>query len=147
MRNFNEAHDKYHAELSDESAIRDSIEYFESVKRIETAVFQSFDAWLQSAPCKLQEELNVRCWLPAVFIRRFYQQYWFYQIGLSQSSTASNARLRESAKKATLSVEVAALKTRQNIQLEELLLKQKKENFELETELAKAEAEERVYKG
>ena len=61
MRNFNEAHDKYYAELSDESAIRDSIEYFESVKRIGTAVFQSFDAWLQSAPCKLQEELNVRC--------------------------------------------------------------------------------------
>ena len=31
MSNFNEAHDKYHAELIDESAIRDSIEYFESV--------------------------------------------------------------------------------------------------------------------
>ena len=60
---------------------------------------------------------------------------------LSQSSTASSARLRASAKKAALSVEAVALKTRQNIHS----LKQKKENFELETELAKAKAEEKVY--
>ena len=55
MGNFNKAHDKYHAELIDESAIRDSIEYFESLKRVGTTVFQSFDAWLQSAEFKLQE--------------------------------------------------------------------------------------------
>ena len=42
-------------------------------------------------------------------------------------------------------MDAAALKTRQDIQLEELLLKQKKDNFELETELAKAEEEEKVY--
>ena len=47
MRNFNEAHDKYHTELIDESAIRDSIEYFESVKHVGTSMFKSFDAWLQ----------------------------------------------------------------------------------------------------
>ena len=47
IRNFNEAHDKYHAELIDESAIQESIEYFESVKRVGTSVFKSFDAWLQ----------------------------------------------------------------------------------------------------
>ena len=63
----------------------------------------------------------------------------------SQSSTASTVRLRASAKKAALPVDAAALKTRQDIQLEELLLKQKKDNFELETELAKAEEEEKVY--
>ena len=40
-------------------------------------------------------------------------------------------------------MEAAALKTGQDIQLEELLLKQK-EDFQLETELAKAEAEEKV---
>lgn len=65
--------------------------------------------------------------------------------GLSRSSTASSARLRASAKKAALSVEAAALKKQQNIQMEELLLKQRKENLILETELAKAEAEEKAY--
>ena len=33
--------------------------YFESVKRMGTAVFQSFDSWLQSAQFKLQEELDL----------------------------------------------------------------------------------------
>ena len=47
IRNFNEAHDKYHAELIDESAIQESIEYFESVKRVGTSVFKSFVGWLQ----------------------------------------------------------------------------------------------------
>ena len=159
MRNFNEAHDKYHAELTNESAIRDSIEYFESVKCMGTAVFQSFDAWLQSAQFKLQEELD-----PAISLHpedsisnigstksksaassRRRKSKSSASSSLSQSSTPSSARLRASAKKAALSVEAAALKTRQNIPLEELLLKQKKENFELETELAKAKAEERVY--
>ena len=58
---------------------------------------------------------------------------------LSRSSTASSARLRASAKKAALLVEWG---TGQDIQLQELLLTQKKENFELETVLAKAETEE-----
>ena len=59
LRNFNEAHDKYHAELTDESAIRDSIECFESMRHIGTAVFQSFDTCLRSAQSKLQEKLDL----------------------------------------------------------------------------------------
>ena len=159
MRHFNEAHDKYHAELTDESAIRDSIEYFESVKRMGIAVFQSFDVWLQSAQFKLQEELDLAISLhpedsisnisstksKSAASSRRRKSKSSASSSLSQSSTASSAGLRASAKKAALSVEVAALKTRQDIQLEELLLKQKKENFELETKLAKADAEERVY--
>ena len=159
IRHFNEAHDKYHAELTDESAIRDSIEYFESVKRMGTAVFQSFDVWLQSAQFKLQEELDLAISLhpedsisnisstksKSAASSRRRKSKSSASSSLSQSSTASSAGLRASAKKAALSVEVAALKTRQDIQLEELLLKQKKENFELETKLAKADAEERVY--
>ena len=64
---------------------------------------------------------------------------------LSQSNTASSARLRASAKKAALTFEASALRTQQDIQLQELFLKQKKENFKLETELAKAKVEEKVY--
>ena len=42
-------------------------------------------------------------------------------------------------------MEVSKLKERQTIQKEELLLQQKKEKLRIETELAKAVAEERVY--
>ena len=160
MSNFNEAHDKYHTELIDESAIRDSIEYFESVKRVGTSVFKSFDAWLQSAEFKLHGELDLAISLhpedpisnigsvnsrSAASSRRHKSVKSSASSCLSRSSTASSARLRASAKKTTLSVEASALRTRQDIQLQELLLKQKKEIFELETELAKAEAEEKVH--
>ncbi|PFX14233.1 hypothetical protein AWC38_SpisGene21625 [Stylophora pistillata] len=157
MRNFYEAHDKYHAELIDGSAIPDSIEYFESVKRVGTAVFQSFYTWSQSAEFKLQEELDLAISLhpkdsisnigsvnskSAVSSRRPKTKSTVSST-ISRLSTASSARLRACAKKAALSVEASAVRTRQDIQLQELLLKQKKENFELETELAKAETEEK----
>ena len=88
MRNFNEAHDKYHAELSDESAIRDSIKYVESVKRIGTAVFQSFNAWLPSAQCKLQEELDLASSL--------HPKDSISNIGSIKSKSAASSRRRKS---------------------------------------------------
>ncbi|PFX28559.1 hypothetical protein AWC38_SpisGene6728 [Stylophora pistillata] len=120
-------------------------------------VFQSFDAWLQSVAFKLQEELDLSISLhPEDSISNISSVNSKSAVGsrrrksksnasssISRSSTASSARLRASAKKAALSVEASALRTRQDIQLQELLLKQKKENFELETELAKTEAEEK----
>lgn len=57
-RNFDEAHVKYH-ELIDDSAIQESTEYFESVKRTGNALVKKFDAWLQSVKFKLQEELDL----------------------------------------------------------------------------------------
>ena len=156
LKNFNEAHDKYHAELIDDGAIQDSIEYFESVKRMGTALIQTFDVWLKSVEFKLQEELDLAIRLrpkdsisnvgsinPNASLTSIKSKS--KSTISSRSSTASSARLRASAKKATLSVEAAALKKQQDIQMEELLLKQRKENLKLETELAKAEAEKKVY--
>ena len=131
MRNFNEAHDKYHAELIDESAIRDSTEYFESVKRVGTSVFKSFDAWLQSAEFKLQGEFDLAISLhpedsisnlgsvnskSAASSRGHKSVKSSASSRLSRSSTTSCARLRASAKKTALSVEASALRTRQDIQ-------------------------------
>ena len=159
LRNFKEAHDKYHVELIDATAVQESIEYFESVKRMGTALIQTFDVWLQSVEFKLQEKLDLAISLhpedsisnigsinsnTTVNSRRSKSKT-FASSRLSRSSTSSSARLKASAKKAALSVEAAALKKRQDIQMEELLLQQRKENLRLETELTKAEAEEKVY--
>ena len=88
MRNFNEAHNKYHVELSDESAIRDSIKYVESVKRIGTAVFQSFNAWLPSPQCKLQEELDLASSL--------HPKDSISNLGSIKSNSAASSRRRKS---------------------------------------------------
>ena len=128
LKTFNEAHDKYHAELIDDSAIQDSIEYFESVKRMGTALIQTFDVWLKSVEFKLQEELDLAISLrpedsisnvgsinPNASLTSIKSKSKC--TSSSRSSTASSARLRASAKKATLSVEAATLKKRQDIQM------------------------------
>ena len=141
MRNFNEAHDRYHAEFIDESAIRDLIDYFESVKRAGTSVFKSFDVWLQSAQFKLEGELDLAISLhpedsisnigsvnskSAASSRRSKSVKSSATSSLSRSSTASCARLRASAKKDGFPVEASAMRRRQDIQLQELLLQQKR---------------------
>ena len=145
--------------LIDDNDIQDSIEYFRTVKHMGAAVMQTFDMWLKSVELKLQGELDLAiCLHPEDSISNIGSVNSNVSLAsgrsksksvsssrLSRSSTASSARLKASAKKAALSVEAAALKKRQDMQLEELLLKQRKENLKIEVELAKAEAEERVY--
>ena len=129
------------------------------MKRRGTALIQTFDVWLQSVEFKLQEKLDLAINLHPVdsisniasinsnttVNSRRSKPKTVASSRLSRSSTSSSARLKASAKKAVLSVKAAALKKRQDTQMEELLLQQRKENLRLETELAKAEAEEKVY--
>ena len=119
---------------------------------------QTFHTWLKSVELKLQEELDLSISLhPEDSISNIgsvnsndslasgrSKSKSVSSSRFSWSSTALNAWLKASAKKAALSVEAAALKKRQDMQMEELLLKQTKENLAIEVELAKAEAEERV---
>ena len=56
-----------------------------------------------------------------------------------------STRLKISAIKAALAADISKLQERQAIQKEELLLQQKNEKLRIETELAKAVAEESVY--
>ena len=143
IRNFYEAQDKYHAVLIDDNDIQDSIEYFRSVKHMGTAVNQTFEVWFILVKLKLQEELALAISLhPEDFISNIGSVNLNVSVAsgrcksksvscsrLSCSSTASTARLNASAKKAPLSVEAAELKKRQDMQIEELLLKQRKENL------------------
>ena len=63
----------------------------------------------------------------------------------SSLSSAVSARLKISATKAALAADISKLQERQAIQKEELLLQQKKEKLRIETELAKAVADESVH--
>lgn len=61
------------------------------------------------------------------------------------SSCISAARARAAAKKAVLEAQAASFKRRQALQEEQLRLQQLSEELELQTELAKANAEEHTY--
>ena len=63
----------------------------------------------------------------------------------SNASSVSSARAKAAAKRAVLEAEAANLESFQAIQKEELSLQQRKKAFELTTEIAKAQAEEKAY--
>ena len=154
MRDFNFAHNKYHAELVNEADILDSNEYFASVQRMVSETIGEMDQSLQSAQSRIEDELagsislrpedsisNVEAGSP----RKVNKSKSVASSSSWRVSSAVNSRLKTSARKAALAAEVSKLQERQAIKKEELLLQQKKEKLRIETELAKAVAEESVY--
>ena len=62
----------------------------------------------------------------------------------SRRSSVSSARIAAAAKRASLTAEASMLREQQALQQEELRLQQRKQELALETEIAKAKAEERA---
>ena len=161
VKTFNEVHDRYHAELRDENAIRDSNEYFGAVDDMVRDIIGEIDLWLQSAQVKLQEKIDFSIGLhPEDSVSNIgtvksnvsetshvSKSKSVTSSRLSRASSSVSARLKASAKKAALEVEAATLKERQALQREELMLQQRKDSIKIRTELAKAAAQERVCDG
>ena len=154
MRDFNCAHNKYHAELVNETDILDSNEYFASVHCMVSETVGEMDQWLRSAQSRIEDEVAVSISLrpedsisnvEAGSSRKANKSKSVASSSPSRVSSAVSARLKVSAKKTALVVEVSKLQERQAIQKEELLLQQKKEKLRIETDLAKAVSEKSVY--
>ena len=154
LRDFSFANNKYHAKLVNEADILDCNEYFTSVQRMVSETIGEMDQWLQSAQSRIEDELAVSISLrpedsisnvEAGSPRKVNKLKSVASSSSSRVSSAVSSRLKISAGKAALAAEVSKLQERQAIQKEELLLQQKKEKLRIETELAKAVAEESVY--
>ena len=59
LRDFNFAHNKYHAKLVNEADILDSNKYFASVQRMVSETIGEMDQRLQSAQSRIEDELAV----------------------------------------------------------------------------------------
>ena len=154
LRDFSFANNKYHAKLVNEADILDFNEYFASVQRMVSETIGEMDQWLQSAQSRIEDELAVSISLrpedsisnvEAGAPRKVNKSKSVASSSSSRVSSAVSSRLKISARKSALAAEVSKLQERQAIQKEELLLQQKKEKLRIETELAKAVAEESVY--
>ena len=137
-----------------EADILDCNEYFASVQRMVSETIGEMDQWPQSAQSRIEDELAVSISLrpedsisnvEAGSLRKVNKSKSVASSSSSRVSSAVSSRLKISARKAALAAEVSKLQERQAIQKEELLLQQKKEKLRIETELAKAVAEENVY--
>ena len=169
---FRSAHANYHALLSDEEDILDSQDYYESeCKRIDD--FQlTIEQWIakaSSGPCEnavsvvhpedsvsnVGSRSRARSRASLASLRK--------STGGSSARYVQSPRLVAAAKRAALSAEAASLHKQQALQEEELRLKQeetkrqqlheearlrldqRKRELDLETKIAKVEAEERTY--
>ncbi|CAB3981354.1 PREDICTED: uncharacterized protein LOC107342904, partial [Paramuricea clavata] len=149
LEKFRTAHDAFHDNLQDEDDILESNDYYEAVierfSDLKERATQKLCLWKQD-----NVELDIR---PEDSVsnagsRAGSESQVTSMSKLSKRSSNSSvsvSRARASAKKAILEAQSASLAKRQALQEEQLRLQQKADQLDLETELAKAQAEERAY--
>ena len=143
MERFQKKHSDFHSLLLDGAERQSSEEYFEDVEEKYLHIMDKIKNYKQSVERKLAstEILLGESAGGAGSLRSS-------RSGRSRRSSVSSARVKAAAKKAVLQAEMAALDKQTQLEEEEMrltiLLKQKKEKLRLETEMAKAHAEETV---
>ena len=144
MERFRKKHSDFHSLLLDGAKRQSSEEYFEDVEEKYLHIMDKIKNYEQSVERKLAstEILLGESAGGAGSFRSSRSER------SSHRSSVSSARVKAAAKKAVLQAEMAALDKQTQLEEEEMrltiLLKQKKEKLRLETEMAKAHAEETV---
>ncbi|CAB3981723.1 PREDICTED: uncharacterized protein LOC107351089, partial [Paramuricea clavata] len=159
-RKFFLAHKNYHSKLTDEDDLAECIAYYEAEVRRTSAFEDKITAWLHDNVQKLNDGNDLLNEIkPSDSVSNVGTDYVSKtsrksksirsEVSLlsSRSSKGSvvSAKAAAAARKAVLKEEALRLHKRQEIQKQEFLLKQQKEELELETKIAQAAAEERTY--
>ena len=153
FKDFTTAHATYHNCLEDECDIDESNEYYNAVEQSKVQIVADVARWIPSPKLPGQdfprENLEIPDDVtPVDSISNVGSRAGSRLSCRSKGSTASSvssARAKAAAKRAALEAEAANLKSFQAIQKEELCLQQRKQALQLNTEIAKAQAEELAY--
>ena len=151
---FKAAHQAYHNQLDDRNEIEDSLEYYEVTMLLASGSQRIIEDWIQkfkqpsraANPSILDPEDSISN-VGSQATSKVPQKSKASSRASSKSSrrsTVSSARIAAAAKRASLTAEASMLREQQALQQEELRLQHKKQELALETEIAKAEAEERA---
>ena len=128
--NFCYGHREYHDLLSDRADVVQSTEYFKAVEARYFEIKQFVERWHRARnklrPADADDDVNP-------------------SDSVSQTASCTSSAARAAAKRASLMAEKAALSQKQALALEHMRLEQKREELELSTKIAMAEAEEIVY--
>lgn len=151
---FEAAHQAYHNQLDDRNEIEDSLEYYEVTMLLASDSKRIIEDWIQKfkQPSRATNlsNLDPEDSISNVGSRatsKVPQKSKASSRASSRSSrrsSVSSARIAAAAKRASLTAEASMLREQQALQQEELRLQQRKQELALETEIAKAKAEERA---
>ena len=151
---FEAAHQAYHNQLDDRNEIEDSLEYYEVTMLLASDSKRIIEDWIQKfkQPSRAANlsTLNPEDSISNVGSRSTSKVSHKSKASSransksSRRSSVSSAKIAAAAKRASLTAEASMLREQQALQQEELRLQQRKQELALETEIAKAEAEERA---
>ncbi len=148
VASFYTAHSNYHDAVDDEYDVIDSEEYLQTEKKRIENFTRTLDDWMTNLEIKLYpKEFEVKSVDSVSQIGKELRRKARSSIASSSSKAGStiSARLTAKARKAALEAEKAGLAKQQALEQERLQLEQRNYELKLNTELAKAKAEERVY--
>ncbi|KAJ7385150.1 hypothetical protein OS493_017525 [Desmophyllum pertusum] len=147
VEDLNNAHAVYHEQLVDVHDIEESNQYFDAMKLSTSDLAGKITNWIISSknasPRLPPEEPSPEDSISNV--ASCANSKLSHHSKSSSIGSISSAKAKAAAKRATLEAEAATLETFQAIQREELSLQLRKQALELQTDIAKAQAEELVY--
>lgn len=151
---FRDAHKAYHAILDDDFEIQALEEYFECENQWIVTFHRTLEEWFSRAESEINLHDSVNNTGSKSCTRKSHSKLSHKSLrSLEAGSLAASPWTNAVAKRASLTTELAALRQRQNLQEEELRLKQQQEarlrleqhkQLQLQTEIAKLEAEEHI---
>lgn len=147
LEKFQIAHKAFHSILRDEDDILESNDYYDTVMQGISDLKQRALDWKQrSIQFDIRPEDSVsNAGSPADSKVTKLSKGSKSSANSSADSSISASRARAAAKKAILEAQAASFARRQALQEEQLRLQQMTEELELQTEIAKANAEEQAY--
>ncbi|XP_028407167.1 uncharacterized protein LOC114529553 [Dendronephthya gigantea] len=147
LKHFEVAHEAYHNLLKEEHEVEESKLYFNSVNELVSEHRTKIQSWLEQPAIQLgQESQNQIQPEDSISTAGSHKSSRFQTRSIATSvRSSSSARARAAAKQAALEAKANALNKLHELQLEELKIKQKKSQVELQAEIAAVEAEKHVY--
>ena len=147
LKQFEAAHEAYHSLLKEEHDVKESNLYFDSVSELVSEHQLKIKSWLeQPASQNGQERQNQIQPEDSISTAGSHKSSRFRTKSIATSvRSSSSEKAKAAAKQAALEAKANALHKLHELQLEELKIKQKQSEVELQGEIAAAEAEKQVY--
>ncbi len=145
LKQFEAAHEAYHSLLKEEHDVKESNLYFDSVSELVSEHQLKIKSWLEHAQ-NGQERQNQIQPEDSISTAGSHKSSRFRTKSIATSVwSSSSEKAKAAAKQAALEAKANALHKLHELQLEELKIKQKQSEVELQGEIAAAEAEKQVY--
>ena len=147
LQEFKSAHEAYHSQIKTERERQESEKYYDLLVELASELEREISSWITQPDAQRLLTAQSTYVAPEDSVSNAGSRNSFHTrsaIGSCTSSTAS-ARARSAAKKAALEAKAATLQKLHDLEIEELRIKQRKAEVQLQADIAEAEAERRVF--